>query len=156
MIITTEQGFQLVRVIKKLGIKDELVNAMKEFTTLNKEKENTLFKLSGIMRNDYSNYDEMNDLEKEKASIETLNKNSDLAKKLSDIEGSINEIGTNLLFTVIENIPLAEKEIYKVLGDIFNKDVKDIKDQDLEDTINMIKEVATSKTFMYFFKLATK
>lgn len=156
MIITTEQGFQLVRVIKKLGIKDELVNSMREFTGLNTKKENCMFELSTIIRKENPNYKELTEEEKRELSIQTLNNNLDLAKRISDINAELNELGGNLLFSVIENIPLAEKEIYKTLGDIYFKSPEDIKKQDLDRTIEMIKEVATSKTFMYFFKLATK
>ncbi len=62
----------------------------------------------------------------------------------------------NLIMLLIENISNAEHEIYKLLADLYDKEVSQIADQSPMTTINMIKEIFSEENFGDFFSLALK
>ncbi len=93
--------------------------------------------------------------ERKKISKEFLDKNEELSKKISEVQSNNAKLGINLIFKLVEAIPKAEKEVYKVLSDIYYKDISEIEGQSLEETIEQIKGILQCDSFKYFFSLAT-
>lgn len=155
MNINTKQGMQLVRVIKKMGIQDELTNTISEVFENQQKEENTYKKLSNLIVLEYPNFHELDDEERKKISKEFLSKNEELSKEIAKVQNSNAKLGINVIFKLVEAIPNAEKEVYKVLSEIYDKDIKEIETQSLEETIEQIKGILQCDSFKYFFSLAT-
>lgn len=155
MNINTKQGMQLVRVIKKMGIQDELTNTISEVFENQQKEENTYKKLSNLIVLEYPNFHELDDEERKKISKEFLSKNEELSKEIAKVQNSNAKLGINVIFKLVEAIPNAEKEVYKVLSEIYDKDIKEIETQSLEETIEQIKGILQCDSFKYFFNLAT-
>ena len=154
LVISTKEGFMLINVIRKMNIKDKLIACIGELLTNQKEKEKAFLELRVKIIEKYNNYNDMTDKEKEDASNDILSKNTELAKKIGDLVEEENKIGVEILFLVIENIPNAEKDVYKTLGTIYSLNDEEVKEQPLDVTMEQIKGILKSKTFIPFFKLA--
>ena len=154
LVISTKEGFMLINVIRKMNIKDKLIACIGELLTNQKDKEKAFLELRVKIIEKYNNYNDMTDKEKEDASNDILSKNTELAKKIGDLVEEENKIGVEILFLVIENIPNAEKDVYKTLGAIYSLNDEEVKEQPLDVTMEQIKGIIKSKTFNTFFKLA--
>lgn len=156
LVISTKEGFMLINVIRKMNIKDKLIACIGELLTNQKEKEKAFLELRVKIIEKYNNYNDMTDKEKEDASNDILSKNTELAKKIGDLVEEENKIGVEILFLVVENIPNAEKDVYKTLGAIYSLNDEEVKEQPLDVTMEQIKGIIKSKTFNTFFKLAIR
>lgn len=156
LVISTKEGFMLINVIRKMNIKDKLIACIGELLTNQKEKEKAFLELRVKIIEKYNNYNDMTDKEKEDASNDILSKNTELAKKIGNLVEEENKIGVEILFLVIENIPNAEKDVYKTLGAIYSLNDEEVKEQPLDVTMEQIKGIIKSKTFNTFFKLAIR
>jgi hypothetical protein len=63
---------------------------------------------------------------------------------------------TDLVMLLIENIGNAEKEVYKLLADISGKTVKEIEDMNIDNFINMIKEIFSQDGIGNFLSVALR
>lgn len=103
-----------------------------------------------------------------------------IAEKLGDKKDDINEVAKFLMenedirvqrnrlseeqqgclfeivYLIIEGIPRAEDLFYKTIADIKGLDVEVVKGTDGAETVEIIKEIINSETFMGFFKLTMK
>lgn len=61
-----------------------------------------------------------------------------------------------IVYLIIEGIPRAEDLFYKTIADIKGLDVEVVKGTDGAETVEIIKEIINSETFMGFFKLTMK
>ena len=61
-----------------------------------------------------------------------------------------------IVYLIIEGIPRAEDLFYKTIADIKGLDVEVVKSTDGAETVDFIKEIINSETFMGFFKLTMK
>lgn len=82
MIITTTQGFEIVRIINKLGIQDELLEAILEIHESNNKLQRAYAKLKKIILLEHENYDDLTEEDKKLININTLtNAEGNLQKK---------------------------------------------------------------------------
>lgn len=156
LIISTKQGMELIRIINKLGIKEDLVEGIKKIASNSKAKELCMAELRKKIIDKYNDFFEMSADKKNEVTNLILSENIVLAKKLSDIEEIETEQGTSMVFNIITKIPQAEKEVYKLLADIFNLKESQVSKQDLDITFDQIMQIGKSKTFINFFKLINK
>lgn len=162
LIITTPEAMEVIRIIKKINMKDEIANAMSKFSDLNAKKENKLNDLRELIVKSigYKNYETLNELEKEETTQQILNENIefklDFEKTVVHVNREIDGMGMELIYNFIMRIPDAEKEIYKCLAKIFNKSIKEIEIQELDITVEQIKQISQSKTLLKLFSLAAK
>jgi hypothetical protein len=156
--INTVEGMDIVRIIKKMEMKDNVISLMDINIKNEQLKQKETLKLQTLIIEKVGgkeNYLNLSDEEKAKISDEILIEHDEIRSNLIDIKSSLMMAGANLLYDFISKMPLAEKEINKTLANIFKKQVKDIENQGLEETIDMLKEIGKSKTVMYlmrFFK----
>lgn len=159
LIITTTEAFDVIRIINKLNMKDSLMKAIESFTRLQQQREQEFRKLQELMikeiggREEYLN---LNEEDKTAISNKVLVENSNIQECLVEIDANQSKIGMDILYDFIIKMPLAEKEVCKCLSKIFNKPIKEVETKGADETYNMLREIATSKTLMGFFKLATK
>lgn len=142
-----EHLFAILRVLTKMGIKDEMGKLFKDIVKLG-DKEITLKNRLNIA---------LEGKEPTEENIrEILEKDVKLAKEYSEHQGNNIEKSTAILSLIIEKMPNAEKEIQALLGNIFVKSTNEMKKVKLSDEINMIKQVIECEeiktAFSMFFK----
>lgn len=156
MKINTANAFLVLKVINKMEMKKDIIDCLKNISTINENIKKNNLKLRDLVLKENENYYDLTDKEQDEINIKVLNANTYLAKRISELQQEQSELGMNLLFTFLEKLPAAEKEVYTTLAKIFNKKVVDIEKQDLDETIEMIKEIARSETVYKLFTLTAK
>ncbi len=155
LIITTSEAFDVIRIINKLNMKDSLMKAIESFTRLQQQREQEFRKLQELMIKEIGSREEyLNLSEEDKTAISNkmLVENSNIQECVVEIDANQSKIGMDILYDFIIKIPMAEKEVYKCLSKIFNKPIKEVETQELDKTIEMIKEVVKCKSIISFFK----
>lgn len=158
MKINTLQGGKIIRLIKKMGIKDELVKNISKLSASDKKYKKLQSKLLTKCIEKYG--EEFSELDKEDKTIKTvevLNENIDIAKELGEIEQTQETIGFDIAFSVIESAfnKDCEKDLHDILSGLFDKKIKDIQEQEFNETANQIMQIIKSETFAKLFTLAT-
>ncbi|MDU7364294.1 hypothetical protein [Clostridium sp.] len=154
LTITTGEGFEIERIINKLGMKENVVNFINVYIKNEQLKQKETLKLQALIIEKVGgkdNYINLSDEEKAKISDEVLGEHEDIYNALLEIQSSTAKLGVDLMYDFVCKMPNAEKEIYKTLGKIFNKQMKEIENQPLGETVTQIKEIVKSKTFNDLF-----
>lgn len=160
--ITTSEAMEVLRIVKKIGLKDDISNAIETLTTLNNKKEGKFTELRRLIIKEVGleEYNNLSEEEKkeisEKIFIENEKFKEEFEKVNIEANREMNKIGVDIMYNFIVALPNAEKEVYKCLGEIYGKTAKEIKEQELDETIEQIKRIAQSPTIMGFFNLAIK
>lgn len=68
-----------------------------------------------------------------------------------EIDKAREEVGMDLIISIINGMDLVEQDVYEFLADIDNTTAKEIENQDLDKTINMLKEIIQSDVVKGFF-----
>lgn len=74
-------------------------------------------------------------------------------KKVDLKKADVYEVGMTMIFTIVEAGSIAEKEIYKLIEDITGKNIEDM---ELQETIELLKEIEKENDLMSFFKQAVQ
>ena len=142
--------FKILAIINKLQLKNYLGEIYTRYTNL--EKKNRIAKVKLLKELD------RNGLENNTDNIATiLEENKTLAQELGEIEKENASITQDILFTILEKIVYAEKEIYELLADVYGKNIKEISEEtDLLDLAEMVEGIIKNndfrKVFTKFFK----
>ena len=159
LIITTVDAFEVIRIINKLNMKDSIANAIEDFVRLDNQKKSNTLELRKILiekMGGNENYLEINDDEKQKNTEMALLENPSLKENMIRVNSDMSKLGMELIYEFIVKLPMAEKEIYKCLAKIFNKQVKEVENQELDVMFEQIKLIVRSRSVLGFFNLATK
>lgn len=145
IIINTSESFEIIRLINKLQLGDVIKNKIFAFQKLKMEKDNLNYILiKKINESTNKQYEEIED--KENVIKKVLFENVDLNEKINEVDSKIATISTESIFELIEHIPLAEKEFYRLLSKITETDIKEIEKQTIDKTLMQIKEILASDT----------
>ena len=156
MIVTTSNAFEVLRIIKKIGIKNELMNSLKEISITNKKLESDNKKLLLLLIKENKDYLSLEETEKDKLNIKVLNANVDLANEIGELQRRQEEVGLDLLSDFIFNIEKAEQDIYKLLAKIEHLSEKEVAERGIDWTVEKIKEIFLSENVQKLFTYATK
>lgn len=160
--ITTSEAMEVLRIIKKLGLKEDISNAIETLTELNNRKESKFTELRRLIIKEVGleEYNNLSEDEKKEITEKIFIENKDFKEEFERVNIECNremsKLGTNILYDFITALPNAEKEVYKCLSKIYGKKVSEIESQELDETIEQIKKIAQSKTVVGFFNLAMK
>lgn len=144
MIITSSDCFEILRVINKMEIKKDLIKSIIEIVKVKTKADKVQGKLLAIA-------------EKEEKEIrQVVEENIILAENFENLDSEMKENMLVIIFTIIENIPKAEQEVYKVLSKLNNCPVKEVKEWEADKLILAIKEIVTNESFQRFFSSMTK
>lgn len=66
------------------------------------------------------------------------------------------KLGAELLIVILENYNKAENDFYKLLSSLSGKTLKQIEEQPINETIDMITQLIEDDSIQYFLKLAAK
>ena len=127
--LNTADLFELMRMVKRTGVKDELKKVAKKMPK--KEKQPQLVVVGN----------------------EETDKSEIVQEKPSQAE-----VGIDLAFSIMEifSNKNAEDEIYKFIARPFQCTPKEVAENDLMDTIEKLKDVADAGKWASFFKSATQ
>ena len=156
MIVTTSNAFEVLRIIKKIGIKNELMNSLKEISITNKKLESDNKKLLLLLIKENKDYLSLEETEKDKLNIKVLNENEELANEIGELQRRQEEAGLDLLSDFIFNIEKAEKDIYKLLAKIEHLTEKEVAERGIDWTVEKVKEIFLSENVQKLFTFATK
>lgn len=156
MIVTTSNAFEVLRIIKKIGIKNELMNSLKEISITNKKLESDNKKLLLLLIKENKDYLSLEETEKDKLNIKVLNENEELANEIGELQRRQEEVGLDLLSDFIFNIEKAEQDIYKLLAKIEHLGEEEVEERGIDWTAEKIKEIFLSENVQKLFTFATK
>lgn len=156
MIVTTSNAFEVLRIIKKIGIKNELMNSLKEISITNKKLESDNKKLLLLLIKENKNYLSLEETEKDKLNIKVLNEHEELANEIGELQRRQEEVGLDLLSDFIFNIEKAEKDIYKLLAKIEHLSEEEVAERGIDWTVEKVKEIFLSENVQKLFTFATK
>lgn len=156
MIVTTSNAFEVLRIIKKIGIKNELMNSLKEISITNKKLESDNKKLLLLLIKENKDYLSLEETEKDKLNIKVLNENEELANEIGELQRKQEEAGLDLLSDFIFNIEKAEQDIYKLLAKIEHLTEKEVAERGIDWTVEKIKEIFLSENVQKLFTFATR
>ena len=156
MIVTTSNAFEVLRIIKKIGIKNELMNSLKEISITNKKLESDNKKLLLLLIKENKDYLSLEETEKDKLNIKVLNENEELANEIGELQRRQEEVGLDLLSDFIFNIEKAEQDIYKLLAKIEHLTEKEVAERGIDWTVEKVKEIFLSENVQKLFTFATK
>ncbi|MDU3337958.1 hypothetical protein [Paraclostridium bifermentans] len=147
--ITTKIAFALLRLIKNMGLKERIIKISKEQMKLTAKQQE-------LYRDLYSrNEDKGEDITPEVAS-RLLNEYVDLSKEITDIDITLNDIGLEFAYDVIEKLEEVEKEFNKTMAVIFGVKEKEIEEKEIDEVIEMIMNIFKSKSFQGLFNKMNK
>ena len=146
LIITTAEGFDIIRIINKLGMKDIVADTIIDYFSLENSKKVKYIELNKLCLDKDENYEQLEKLEKENIINTVFLENKELQLEISRMEGKTKRLLLDLLFTFIDRFPQAEKEIYKTLAKIYNKTAKEIEIDGIDGSVELIIGLSKSAT----------
>ena len=156
MLITTADAFQVIKIIKKMDIKEEIISIFGELTSITKNIKTDNKKLLLLLLAENENYLSLDETEKDKLNIKVLNANIDLANEIGELQHKQEQLGLKLISEVIFNLDKAEKDIYKLLAKIEHLSEKEVAERGIDWTAEKIKEIFMSENVQKLFTFATK
>lgn len=156
MIVTTSNAFEVLRIIKKIGIKNELMSSLKELALVSKKLESKNKKLLLLLLKENENYLSLKETEKDNLNIKVLNEHEELANEIGELQRRQEEVGLDLLSDFIFNIEKAEQDIYKLLAKIEHLSEEEVAERGIDWTAEKIKEIFLSENVQKLFTFATK
>lgn len=160
--ITLGEGMEVLKIVNKLGLKDDIYNAIETSITLNNRKESKFTDLRRLIINEVGleEYKNLSEGEKKEITEKIFIENKDFKEEFEKVNIECNrelaKVGFNVMYDLMTRLPQAEKEVYKCLAKIYGKTAKEIELQELDETIEQIKKIGQSKTVMGLFKSATR
>lgn len=139
MILKSSDCFEILRVINKMEVKKDIIDSIIKITGLTKRLEKVQAKMLGLAATE------------EKTNKEICEENPDLVIEFDNLEEQIQGMGMEIIFTIVENIPKAEQEVYKVLAKIYETTVKEVKEWEADKLITSIKDIIGNESFKRFF-----
>lgn len=144
MVIKSSDCFEILRVINKMEVKKELINTIMDIIKLQTKIEKVQNKLLSISKTE------------EKEIKQVVEENIILAEQLEELSGEEQAKGLGIIFTIVENIPKAEQEVYKLIAKLNDCTIKEVKEWECEKLIENIKEIVFNEGFQRFFSSLMK
>ncbi|WP_160678761.1 hypothetical protein [Clostridium sp. C8-1-8] len=148
MNIDLKQGMSLLKVVNKMGIKQDIISKLRE---ISKVEINSKKAYSELLNFVVEGEEVTNELTEK-----LLNEHLDIAEKLQNAREDQVSIVLELVFTILEKIPSAETEFYKALSTIYELKENEVKALDLGDVAEKLKEIIFSESFIKLFTLVQK
>lgn len=146
LIITTSEGFEIIRIINTLGMKDEIIDTITKYFNLDNEKKTELLKINKFALEKDENFNSLDEEERIKITDSIFIEHMEIKNKLDEVQTSIRNLVMDIALTFISRFPQAEKEIYKALSKMFGKNIKDIENGGLDAVLSMLKDISKSPT----------
>lgn len=139
--------FSLIKLINKMNIKKEIKEFFKRATKNDRRKNNLTIKLKlalGDMENTPVNVNKV------------FRENEDLAQCFEEVQEEKKDLMLDIAFFVMEKAGEGEKEIFKLLADMYSMPVQEFEElgfnEMLEAVMKVIKNEEMQKGFLSIFK----
>ena len=156
MLITSKNAFTIIKIIKKMGIKDKVIESFKNISATDKELKKKNKELLLLLIAKDKNYLSLKESEKDKLNIETLQENSELAKDISTLQKRQEDLGLDLITEFILNLDTVENEVYSLIADIEHLTAEEVSEKGVDWLVDKIKEIFASDNIKSLFTFATK
>lgn len=156
MLITSKNAFTIIKIIKKMGIKDKVIESFKNISATDKELKKKNKELLLLLIAKDKNYLSLKESEKDKLNIETLQENSELAKDISTLQKRQEDLGLDLITEFILNLDTVENEVYSLIADIEHLTAEEVSEKGVDWLVDKIKEIFLSENVKSLFTFATK
>lgn len=130
-----------------MGIKKDLIDGIKKILGLKNDSD---LLTRSIAEKLGDKKDDINEVAK------FLMENEDIRVQRNKLSEEQQGCLFEIVYLIIEGIPRAEDLFYKTIADIKGVDIETVKGADGAETVDFIKEIIQSETFMGFFKLSMK
>ena len=130
-----------------MGIKKDLIDGIKKILGLKNDSD---LLTRSIAEKLGDKKDDINEVAK------FLMENEDIRVQRNKLSEEQQGCLFEIVYLIIEGIPRAEDLFYKTIADIKGVDIENVKGADGAETVETIKEIINSETFMGFFKLTMK
>lgn len=147
MKITTQQCISILKFINAMGIKKDLIDGIKKILGLKNESDLLTISIAEKLGDKAEDINEV---------AKFLIDNPKIREEKNRFEEEQQGCLFEIVYLIIEGIPRAEDLFYKTIADIKGLDIETVKGADGAETVDFIKEIINSETFMGFFKLTMK
>ncbi|RKI45765.1 hypothetical protein D7V67_15475 [Clostridium paraputrificum] len=147
MKITTQQCISILKLINAMGIKKDLIDGIKKILGLKNDSDLLTISIAEKLGDKAEDINEV---------ARFLIDNPKIREEKNRLEEEQQGCLFEIVYLIIEGIPRAEDLFYKTIADIKGLDVEVVKGTDGAETVEIIKEIINSETFMGFFKLTMK
>lgn len=147
MKITTQQCISILKFINAMGIKKDLIDGIKKILGLKNDSDLLTRSIAEKLGDKAKDINEV---------AKFLIDNPKIREEKNRLEEEQQGCLFEIVYLIIEGIPRAEDLFYKTIADIKGLDVEVVKSTDGAETVDFIKEIINSETFMGFFKFGMK
>ena len=147
MKITTQQCISILNFINAMVIKKDLIDGIKKILGLKNDSDLLTRSIAEKLGDKAKDINEV---------AKFLIDNPKIREEKNRLEEEQQGCLFEIVYLIIEGIPRAEDLFYKTIADIKGLDVEVVKSTDGAETVDFIKEIINSETFMGFFKLTMK
>lgn len=140
MILNTNDCFELIKIISKMGIKRDLIDIIKKVIVANSKLQNTQRKLLEIAEKKYKGDN--------KKAVEN---NVELGELYYNLEAELNSYLVEVVFLVVEGMPRAEKEVKGIVAKVNNITIEEVESMEADVFLTKVKEIVSNETFQRFF-----
>lgn len=156
--IDTKQGFEAMRIINKLGVKEQILDVIDVIKNAERKQGNLYQEVIGYITDELG-AEKVDELREDENGIgvyvlEQYKKHPDIKEQMDSLESKKEKLMLDVIFTIaIERLAQAEKQIYKFLADVYGMKEKDIEKQDFNETVGLIIGIVKCETFQKLFTL---
>lgn len=147
MKITTQQCISILKFINAMGIKKDLIDGIKKILGLKNDSDLLTRSIAEKLGDKAKDINEV---------AKFLIDNPKIREEKNRLEEEQQGCLFEIVYLIIEGIPRAEDLFYKTIADIKGVDIENVKGADGAETVEFIKEIIQSETFMGFSKLTMK
>lgn len=143
MKVLSKHCFLILKIINKLGIKNDLKKLLTMISNNETELNKCYLKLREGIKKDTFTAEE---------TAKLLVKKPLIAERIEQLQNEKIEGGLELAFLFVENLANAEEEIYSLVSEIKGIELTYVKEEmTAEEFLNSVKEIILSKDFINFF-----
>lgn len=156
--IDTKQGFEAMRIINKLGVKEQILDVIDVIKNAERKQGDLYQEVIGYITDELG-AEKVDELREEENGLgvyilEQYKKHPDIKDQMDSLESKKEKLLLDVIFTIaVERLAQSEKQIYKFLADVYGMKEKDIEKQDFNKTVGLIIGIVKCETFQKLFTL---
>lgn len=141
VIVKTKDCFKLLKLIKKMGIFEEVKGIFKKMLPLAMQNESLQKELRDLIEGDIAN-DKV---------LEAFNSNPLLEEKFKAFNQTQMDLALEVVFLIVENIDKAENEIVEFISLTYDMKIEEVEELEAGQLIEKIKGIVASESLGGFF-----
>lgn len=139
MIINLTQATRLIKLIDKMGLREEIIQTMIKIDECN-------LKNKALLRELYKQIPPGTEINNE-LTEKLFKQNRNIEEQLRVLHENMAKISFNFMFLVAENISKAENEFYKTIAQICNVKESKLRIMGIDELMAHVREIYSSESF---------